>query len=81
MPIYEYKCQNCYTDFETIVNKSEPKISCPNCESEDVVKVISFTHFRHADHWMQDMQRGMARSKEIDQMKAEIKKTSPGSLL
>jgi len=41
MPIYEFKCENCGTTFETFLLKSEEKVFCPNCKSENVVKLIS----------------------------------------
>lgn len=41
MPIYEFKCENCNTIFETFLLKSEEKVFCPNCKSEKVVKLMS----------------------------------------
>lgn len=41
MPIYEFKCEKCGTSFETFLLRSDEKIFCPNCKSENVVKLIS----------------------------------------
>ncbi len=40
MPIYEYCCLRCGTEFESLVlGKTEPK--CPSCESPDIERVLS----------------------------------------
>ncbi len=48
MPIYEYKCSDCKTNFEVIVNNSgddkDPK--CAKCGSARVKKTISASSFR-----------------------------------
>jgi putative FmdB family regulatory protein len=31
MPIFEYHCQDCGTDFEKLVRKSDDKVACPTC--------------------------------------------------
>ncbi|GAB4433459.1 MAG: hypothetical protein OHK0040_04030 [bacterium] len=41
MPIYEFECKNCGIFFETFLLKSDEKVFCPNCKSENVVKLIS----------------------------------------
>ncbi len=42
MPIYEYKCQDCGTDFEEIVSVSaERNPQCPSCHSTKTEKKIS----------------------------------------
>ena len=74
MPIYEYECQNCSKDFELLVTNQVEVISCPHCGSKNVKKFISRSHSRGADHWEQDMQRGLAMSKEFDEMRAGQKK-------
>jgi putative FmdB family regulatory protein len=40
MPIYEYKCNQCGEDFETLVfgNKT---VDCPKCSSQDIKKKMS----------------------------------------
>ncbi|HQR08517.1 MAG TPA: zinc ribbon domain-containing protein [Gemmatales bacterium] len=41
MPLYEYTCTDCSTDFETLVFTSNEKVECPKCESEAVEKLMS----------------------------------------
>ena len=41
MPIYEYQCSNCGTDFEELVLSSEETPECPVCESREVFKKVS----------------------------------------
>ena len=74
MPIYEYECWNCSKGFVLLVTNQEEVISCPHCSSTNIKKLISRSHSREADHWEQDMQRGLAKSKEFDEMRAEQKK-------
>ena len=40
MPIYEYKCNACGKDFETLVMGSF-KPQCPECKSEDLGRLMS----------------------------------------
>lgn len=41
MPIYEFECKDCDMFFEAFLLKSEEKVFCPNCKSENVIKLIS----------------------------------------
>ena len=41
MPLYEYRCESCGKRFEELVMNSRVKVSCPDCESDDVVREIS----------------------------------------
>ena len=41
MPLYEYKCCDCATDFETLVFSTDEVVECPQCESEAVEKQMS----------------------------------------
>ena len=42
MPIYEYRCKACNSEFEQVVlPKSKP--ACPDCESQDLERLLS--HF------------------------------------
>lgn len=40
MPIYEYSCQSCRREFETLV-RSDSVPSCPECGSTDLAKRLS----------------------------------------
>lgn len=41
MPLYEYQCKACSTDFEMLVFTSDEKVECPKCESGTVEKQMS----------------------------------------
>lgn len=43
MPIYEYHCDNCNSDFEQFVRSmfSQETVACPECGSQHVKKTIS----------------------------------------
>jgi putative FmdB family regulatory protein len=51
MPIYEYKCTDCsHVTSMLVQGYREPEgLSCEQCGSKDVVKVISSPHY-HASH-------------------------------
>ena len=46
MPIYEYTCETCGTDFEKLVfaGDDEP-VQCPHCSATRVTKKMSSTSF------------------------------------
>jgi putative FmdB family regulatory protein len=47
MPIYEYQCQGCEHEFETIQKMSDaPLIQCPSCGKDLLRKKISAVAFR-----------------------------------
>ena len=42
MPIFEFKCLKCKSEFEKLVfGSSENGVSCPECQSADVEKLFS----------------------------------------
>ncbi|MCA9094065.1 MAG: zinc ribbon domain-containing protein [Planctomycetaceae bacterium] len=45
MPIFEYRCPECDTEFEQLVRNGEP-VACPECSSAKVEKLFS----AHAAH-------------------------------
>jgi putative FmdB family regulatory protein len=47
MPIYEYVCENCGHEFETLQKFSDaPLRECPQCRQERLVKKITAAGFR-----------------------------------
>lgn len=46
MPIYEYKCQLCDTEFERLVFGSEPEVECPHCNGKEVKRLMSAVAFK-----------------------------------
>lgn len=43
MPLYEYRCPDCETQFERLVRGSDtaPTITCPTCGGEKSARVLS----------------------------------------
>ncbi|MFT5700313.1 MAG: putative FmdB family regulatory protein [Desulforhopalus sp.] len=43
MPIYEYKCNECDTEFELLTTSADDgkEVHCSKCNSENVTKLIS----------------------------------------
>jgi len=41
MPIYEYHCNACGSDFEKLVFGSNPEVSCEKCGSKKTEKLMS----------------------------------------
>lgn len=41
MPLFEFRCQECGHTFEKIVPSSNSEVSCRNCESAKVEKLLS----------------------------------------
>jgi putative FmdB family regulatory protein len=47
MPIYEYQCKACCHCFEELVLSSDEKLpACPECQCQDVEKLMSAGCFR-----------------------------------
>ncbi len=41
MPIYEYRCDTCSNEFETLVLRRNETVHCPSCGSDRLAKLIS----------------------------------------
>jgi len=42
MPIYEYRCQNCETQFEQLIRDGEALLlRCPRCGAQEVNRLLS----------------------------------------
>jgi len=41
MPIFEYRCRDCGTQFERIVGSADSAVTCKECESPRVEKLLS----------------------------------------
>ena len=41
MPIYEYRCRGCASEFELLILKGSPAPACPACESADIEQLLS----------------------------------------
>lgn len=45
MPLYEYVCERCSSDFEKLMRLSDPTPACPECGSDQVKKKVSAAAF------------------------------------
>ena len=41
MPIFEYRCGSCGTEFETLLRASSPAPECPDCHGSNLEKKLS----------------------------------------
>ncbi|MDR1728227.1 MAG: zinc ribbon domain-containing protein [Acidobacteriota bacterium] len=41
MPIFEYRCQKCDSEFEKLVFGADADVHCPGCDSVEVEKLYS----------------------------------------
>jgi len=47
MPIYEYRCQSCGHEFESMQKMSEPRLTdCPDCGKAELKKLVSAAGFK-----------------------------------
>jgi putative FmdB family regulatory protein len=46
MPIYEYHCEGCEHQFETLVLSTSERVVCPSCGTENIRRVCSVFGFR-----------------------------------
>lgn len=47
MPIYEYRCQSCGHEFETMQKMSEARLTdCPECGKAELKKLVSAVGFK-----------------------------------
>lgn len=41
MPIYEYRCEPCRHEFETLIRSSSDAAECPKCRGREVTRLFS----------------------------------------
>lgn len=69
MPIYEFICQQCESEFEEIQSFSETKIpDCPSCGSADVTRRVGrpAIHFKGSGWYITDSKKTNAAAKGSD---------------
>ena len=55
MPIYSWKCKDCDYSFDTIQKVKDPIPKCEECESVNVVKILStFGFILKGNCWAKD---------------------------
>ena len=82
MPIYEYRCDSCSHEFETIQKLSEaPLQTCPECETNALVKKVSAAGFRlKGGGWYEtDFKSGNKRNVSGDKPESTESSTSSSS--
>jgi putative FmdB family regulatory protein len=82
MPIYEYRCDSCGHEFETIQKVSEaPLQTCPECETTALVKKVSAAGFRlKGGGWYEtDFKSGNKRNVSGDKPESTESSTSSSS--
>lgn len=47
MPLFEYECKTCKNTFELLVKNADESVSCPECGSKKVERMLS--HFATMD--------------------------------
>ncbi len=52
MPIYEYECLKCHSEFEEIVFGNGDGVKCPSCKSGKVRKLMSAAAFKCDGHFV-----------------------------
>jgi len=50
MPLYEYKCSDCRTQFDALrsISNADAPIACQDCQGEDTSRMLSL-FFAHSD--------------------------------
>ncbi len=62
MPIYEYRCEACEHEFETLVlGKDEPE--CPSCQSHDLARLLSLPRVHSSSRKALSMKAAKKRDK------------------
>ncbi len=51
MPIYEYRCKKCETEFECLVLGSDNDVTCPDCQTERVERLMSACSFKSSGNY------------------------------
>jgi putative FmdB family regulatory protein len=55
MPIKEYKCKDCFMNFEVLLIRVEDVPSCPRCGSKELWPMISASNFKlNGGGWAKD---------------------------
>lgn len=92
MPLYEYRCESCEHQFETIQKFSDPHVSvCPKCGGGPVVKLISspaftfkgtgfyITDYARKDHGKGDQDKAGGSSSDKAEKKETVAESKPAA--
>ena len=67
MPLYDYTCHRCSHVFEALVLRDKPPKACPECQSEDIERLMSLPAVR-SESTKEKMLRG-AKARDKAQAK------------
>ena len=70
MPIFEYSCKGCGTQFETLVRPNSAAPACPSCSSADLEKLISMPAIKSETTHGLAMKAAQRRDKKAGSEKA-----------
>ena len=75
MPIYEYECRACGSQFERLVRNAEA-VTCPSCDSSEVQRLLSMFAVSSDGTRSRALQDGKRRSARVTQEKdhAEVER-------
>lgn len=73
IPIYEYSCQACGTEFEALV-RGEGGASCPSCESSDVERLFSLPTVHSSTTHEMAMRAARARDKKQGEERMRVQR-------
>lgn len=79
MPIYEYRCERCGHEMETMQKMSDPALTtCPECKEEALRKLISAAgfHLKGSGWYVTDF-KGSGKKPEAKTEKSEEKSAAP----
>lgn len=84
MPLYEFICQNCDSEFEMIVSFSDTDTpACPSCDAENVQRKMGLPaiHFKGSGWYINDSKesKGSKKSKESTGSDSKAEKSSQES--
>ncbi|MFZ7111634.1 MAG: FmdB family zinc ribbon protein [Desulfatiglandales bacterium] len=51
MPIYEYRCTECNSEFECLVIGGKDEVTCPDCRGDKVERMMSACSFKSNGHY------------------------------
>jgi putative FmdB family regulatory protein len=69
MPIFEYSCRSCDTQFELLV-RGEMTPACPDCQSEDLERLLSLPRVHSQS--TRDLSKRAAKARDSRQAKERM---------
>ena len=70
MPIYEYECRGCHTQFEFLVLPTTTTPACPACQGTDLEKLLSLASVSSDGTRQRSLGLAREKSKKVQRDKA-----------